>query len=126
MVRWVIGSILQVPFLLFELDRYFQVPFLSFGETFGKHIIRQEGESEMSGRFVVEDVEADHGITLRRLLFLSTDYIVQSESRLVKGWYLGVNRQYRASRRFIFQASYDVFEICQQLPVIIKYNMPVL
>lgn len=60
-----------------------QVPFLSIGEDLGNRVVLHEGNSELSGDFVVEDVDGDGGHQYRRLIFLSNRNVVQSEARLV-------------------------------------------
>jgi len=62
-----------------------QVPFLSTGEDLGNRVVLHEGNSELSGDFVVEDVDGDGGHQYRRLIFLSNRNVVQSEARLVAG-----------------------------------------
>lgn len=62
-----------------------QVPFLSIGEDLGNRVVLHEGNSELSGDFVVEDVDGDGGHKYRRLIFLSNRNVVQSEARLVAG-----------------------------------------
>lgn len=59
-----------------------QVPFLSIGSDIGKRTIRHRGESALSGSYVVEDAEGEGGCTFRRLIFLSSQNVVQSEARL--------------------------------------------
>ena len=61
-----------------------QVPFLSEGDDLGRREVVHRGKSEMSGDLVVEDVE-QNGELFRRLVFLKSSSIVQSEARLVKG-----------------------------------------
>ena len=62
-----------------------QVPFLSIGEDLGNRVVLHEGNSELSGDFVVEDVDGDGGHQYRRLIFLSNRNVVQSGARLVAG-----------------------------------------
>ncbi|XP_015429310.1 PREDICTED: methyltransferase-like protein 13 [Dufourea novaeangliae] len=57
------------------------IPFLSLGSDVGVRITCYEGKSELSGAFVVEEVERD-GYEFRRLVFLSNPYVIQSEARL--------------------------------------------
>ncbi|XP_014678496.1 PREDICTED: methyltransferase-like protein 13 [Priapulus caudatus] len=59
-----------------------QVPFLSVGADIGRRTTVHQGHSELSGDFVVEDVETDAGL-FRRLVFLSNQNVVQSEAKLV-------------------------------------------
>lgn len=58
-----------------------QVPFLSLGQDIGKRQIKYKGRSEMSGDYVIEDVDVD-GDVYRRLIFSSNPNIVQSEAKL--------------------------------------------
>lgn len=44
-----------------------------------------EGYSELSGDYVVEDVDGDGRQKFRRLIFLSNKNVVQSEARLISG-----------------------------------------
>ncbi len=62
------------------------VPFLSLSDdgSVGDRRERSRGRSELSGEFVVEDVEVD-GETYRRLVFLSNPNLTQSEARLKEG-----------------------------------------
>ncbi|XP_076661380.1 eEF1A lysine and N-terminal methyltransferase homolog isoform X1 [Halictus rubicundus] len=57
------------------------IPFLSLGSDVGQRVICYEGKSELSGSFVIEEIERD-GYEFRRLVFLSNPYVIQSEARL--------------------------------------------
>ncbi|XP_076625513.1 eEF1A lysine and N-terminal methyltransferase homolog [Colletes latitarsis] len=57
------------------------IPFLSLGSDVGVRITCYEGKSDLSGPFVVEEVERD-GYEFRRLVFLNNPYVIQSEARL--------------------------------------------
>ncbi|XP_060828397.1 eEF1A lysine and N-terminal methyltransferase homolog [Bombus pascuorum] len=57
------------------------IPFLSLGSDVGVRTICFEGKSNLSGPFVVEEIERD-GSEFRRLIFLNNPYVVQSEARL--------------------------------------------
>ncbi|XP_011253844.1 methyltransferase-like protein 13 [Camponotus floridanus] len=57
------------------------IPFLSLGSDVGARTICYEGKSDISGSFVVEEVEKD-GYEFRRLVFLNNPYVIQSEARL--------------------------------------------
>ncbi|RWS13918.1 methyltransferase-like protein 13 isoform X1 [Dinothrombium tinctorium] len=59
------------------------IPYLSLGEDVGKRIIKHKGKSEMSGDYVIEDVYSADGV-FRRLIFLSNEYVVQSECKLTE------------------------------------------
>lgn len=61
-----------------------KVPFLSLGsDVVGSWEIVYEGNSEMSGPFVIKDVTRDDKKTFRRLIFLNNQSVIQSEA-LVK------------------------------------------
>ena len=63
-----------------------QVPFLTEGsDIVGRRNIRQRGHSELSGDYVIEDIEED-GEQYRRLIFLNNPTLVQSRAKLMKGW----------------------------------------
>lgn len=66
-----------------RLSRNAQVPFLSIGEDLGNRVVLYEGNSQLSGDYVVEDVDGDGGQKFRRLIFLNNKNVVQSEARLV-------------------------------------------
>lgn len=72
-------------FLFFIAFDLIQVPFLSIGEDLGSRVVLHEGYSELSGDYVVEDVDSDGGQKFRRLIFLSNKNGVQSEARLISG-----------------------------------------
>ncbi|KAI4498610.1 hypothetical protein M0802_006316 [Mischocyttarus mexicanus] len=57
------------------------IPYLSLNTDIGSRTICYEGESALSGSFVVEEIEED-GHTLRRLIFLKNQHMIQSEARL--------------------------------------------
>ncbi|KYM94841.1 PREDICTED: methyltransferase-like protein 13 [Cyphomyrmex costatus] len=57
------------------------IPFLSLGSDVGVRNICYEGKSEISGPFIIEEVEKD-GHEFRRLVFLNNPYVIQSEARL--------------------------------------------
>ncbi|XP_034668300.1 eEF1A lysine and N-terminal methyltransferase homolog [Drosophila subobscura] len=59
-----------------------QIPYLSLGSDVGKRETLISGFSKISGEFRIEEVAAG-GKTLRRLIFLSNQFVVQSEA-LVK------------------------------------------
>ncbi len=75
-----------------DLPRDVDVPFLSLSDDggVGDRRERSRGRSEMSGDFVVEDVDVD-GETYRRLLFLSNPNLTQSEAKLKEGLCQGVS-----------------------------------
>ncbi|XP_052790204.1 eEF1A lysine and N-terminal methyltransferase-like [Mya arenaria] len=59
-----------------------KVPFLSLGNDIGSRHIVKQGSSNLSGEYVIEEVQGDAGKTFRRLVFLANQNIVQSEARL--------------------------------------------
>ncbi|KAF4519043.1 hypothetical protein B566_EDAN001629 [Ephemera danica] len=59
-----------------------QIPFLSTGDDAGHREVIFQGHSDFSGDFVVEDVEVDGGESLRKLVFLGSRGVVQSEALL--------------------------------------------
>ncbi|KAK4317286.1 hypothetical protein Pmani_011625 [Petrolisthes manimaculis] len=61
-----------------------KVPFLSVGAELGEVHEIWRGESELSGGYVVEEVEAPGAPPLRRLVFLNNQNVIQSEARLVE------------------------------------------
>lgn len=60
------------------------IPFLSLGSDVGVRTVCYEGKSDISGPFVIEEVEKD-GHEFRRLVFLNNPYVIQSEARLKEG-----------------------------------------
>lgn len=61
------------------------MPFLSIGNDIGERSVCCRGNSDISGDFVVEEVQGEGGVTYRRLIFLTNQNIVQSEAKLSKG-----------------------------------------
>ncbi|XP_026468602.1 methyltransferase-like protein 13 [Ctenocephalides felis] len=62
------------------------IPFLSLGTDVGFRVEIYRGESKISGEYVIEEIPQQPGvdsISLRRLIFLSNPFLVQSEA-LVK------------------------------------------
>ncbi|XP_025829266.1 methyltransferase-like protein 13 isoform X2 [Agrilus planipennis] len=82
-----------------------KILFLSIGSDVGKRIIRDEGESKISGKYVIEDVEINNQM-FRRLVFLKNQNIIQSEAKLtdkkIKGNCKEVDHYYLASKYHIF------------------------
>ncbi|KAM5148382.1 eEF1A lysine and N-terminal methyltransferase isoform 2-T2 [Mantella aurantiaca] len=60
-----------------------QIPFLSAGGDIGSRTVQYRGRSELSGEYVVEDARGDGTSYFRRLIFLSNQNVVQSETRLL-------------------------------------------
>uniref|UniRef100_A0A1I8NT36 eEF1A lysine and N-terminal methyltransferase homolog n=1 Tax=Stomoxys calcitrans TaxID=35570 RepID=A0A1I8NT36_STOCA len=57
-----------------------QIPFLSIGADMGKRETLFKGKSEISGDFLVEEIEGSGGKNFRRLIFMSNQGVVQSEA----------------------------------------------
>jgi len=65
-----------------NLPAKYQVPFLTAGaEQVGERIERCRGQSQLSGQYVVEDVNVGD-LYVRRLIFLSRPHLTQSEANL--------------------------------------------
>ncbi|KFB38679.1 AGAP008472-PA-like protein [Anopheles sinensis] len=58
------------------------IPYLSIGAEVGRRETIHTGRSEHSGEYVVEEIVGDNGRTFRRLIFLATPAVVQSEAAL--------------------------------------------
>ncbi|RUS69879.1 hypothetical protein EGW08_022356, partial [Elysia chlorotica] len=67
-----------------DCPRKSEVPFLSIGEDLGRRFPVSEGTSPASGPYIVEDVEINGGQLFRRLIFLQTQGVVQTEARLIE------------------------------------------
>lgn len=66
-----------------------QIPYLSLGSEVGKRETLISGFSKLSGDFRIEEVEVD-GKTLRRLIFLKNQFVVQSEALVKTGMHFFV------------------------------------
>ncbi|KAI8779458.1 methyltransferase-like protein 13 [Biomphalaria glabrata] len=60
-----------------------QIPFLSIGEDLGKRYPVAQGHSDISGDYLVEDVEINGKQVFRRLVFMANKNVVQSEARML-------------------------------------------
>lgn len=60
------------------------IPFLSVGSDLGNCKEVARGESEISGGYVIEEVEYKNKVALRRLIFLANQNCIQSEVKLKK------------------------------------------
>ncbi|XP_031632112.1 eEF1A lysine and N-terminal methyltransferase homolog [Contarinia nasturtii] len=71
-----------------------QIPFLSLGSDVGLRETIFQGKSDLSGDFVVEEIKGDNK-TFRRLIFLSNQFVIQSEAlvKIVKGKNKKVEKQ---------------------------------
>ena len=54
------------------------------GEDIHCRTVRHQGTSELSGDYDIEDIESD-GSVYRRLIFLDTKTVVQTEAKLLQG-----------------------------------------
>ncbi|CAG9826229.1 unnamed protein product [Diabrotica balteata] len=59
-----------------------QIPFLSLGSDVGHRIIKHEGHSEASGDFVIEDVITENDEKYRRLFYMNSQNVIQSEAKI--------------------------------------------
>ncbi|XP_023014100.2 eEF1A lysine and N-terminal methyltransferase homolog [Leptinotarsa decemlineata] len=59
-----------------------KIAFLSLGSDVGHRIIRHKGHSEISGEYVIEDVLTENEEKYRRLFFMSSQLVIQSEAKL--------------------------------------------
>ncbi|KRT85302.1 methyltransferase [Oryctes borbonicus] len=59
-----------------------KIAFLSLGSDVGNRTVRHKGKSKHSGDYVVEDVEIENGVKYRRLYYLQSQLIIQSEAQL--------------------------------------------
>lgn len=81
------------------MPAHYQVPFLSVGGDIGVRTIRHQDHSPLSGDYVVEDVQGDNGHYFRRLIFLSSRNVVQSEARLVQDVAHGDQKKRKKQRK---------------------------
>lgn len=61
-----------------------KIPFLSLGEDLSKVEVLEEGTSDLTGDYVIEDLEGTDGNFYRRLIFLNNQNLIQSEARLLE------------------------------------------
>ncbi|XP_015114910.1 eEF1A lysine and N-terminal methyltransferase homolog [Diachasma alloeum] len=65
------------------LPHNYKIDYLSLGVDVGRREILHEGESKLSGKFVIEDVlDDDEKTRSRRLVFLDNQFVVQSEAKI--------------------------------------------
>lgn len=86
-----------------------QIPFLSLGSDVGKREIVFQGKSQLSGDYIVEEIDDQSGKTLRRLIFLNNQFVIQSEA-LIKTGTLLQNRG-----NLIFVSHLKVYNFMMQL-----------
>lgn len=72
---------------MLTFSKFEQAPVMTAGNDVGSRCIVFEGHSEFSGDFVVEDVTCE-GKLLRRLIFLNSPNVIQSEVELKNGMQL--------------------------------------
>lgn len=58
------------------------IPYLSIGEDVGHRTVVFEGKSELSGDYVIEEIAINNTDNYRRLIFLNSKNVVQSEAKL--------------------------------------------
>ena len=110
---------MQTKNLLFSLYFWFiQSPFLSIGDAVNLRCERHRGSSPISGDFVIEDVDVN-GQTFRRLVFLSSRNLVQSEAKLIKGYLYvtNLNTFLKFPRNYLYQ-----FTIINAFLLFFKFN----
>lgn len=61
---------------------HFQIAFLSLGSDVGHRIVRYKGCSKLSGEYIIEDVVTENQEKYRRLFYLSSQLVIQSEAKL--------------------------------------------
>lgn len=66
----------------FKFNFFLQIDFLTLGTDLGKRTVVHQGKSPFSGDYVIEDVEHENGDKFRRLYFMTSQLVVQSEARL--------------------------------------------
>jgi hypothetical protein len=64
------------------------------GNSIGWRKVCKSGHSEISGDYVVEEVQGDGNVIYRRLVFLSNQNVVQSEAKLKSGSYCKILLMY--------------------------------
>lgn len=67
-----------------DFKKNVKVPFMSIGSNIGQRTLCYSGKSETSGDYIIEDVQGEGEQMFRRLVFLSNQYVIQSEAKLVK------------------------------------------
>lgn len=64
-----------------------QIPFLSLGSDVGKRETIFQGKSNLSGDYIVEEITGQDNKIFRRLIFLSNQFVIQSEALVKVGEY---------------------------------------
>ena len=68
-----------------------QHPVLTLGDGLGSRVVLHEGSSTHSGNYVVEECdssESGEGVRVRRLVFLTSQHLAQTEVHMVPGMFL--------------------------------------
>ena len=58
---------------------------LTLGDGLGSRVVLHEGRSSHSGDYVVEECDNGEGVRLRRLVFLTSRHLAQTEVHMVPG-----------------------------------------
>lgn len=64
-----------------------QIPYLSLGSEVGNRETIFKGRSDLSGDYIVEEITGQDGKIFRRLVFLSNQFVIQSEALVKVGKY---------------------------------------
>jgi spermidine synthase len=59
-----------------------QIPYLSLGADIGKREVIFKGNSKLSGDYIVDEIIGHDDEILRRLIFLSSSFVIQSEAAI--------------------------------------------
>ncbi len=62
-----------------------QYPVMTLGEGLGSRVILHEGQSSLSGSYVIEECDGHNGVRIRRLVFLDTPTVSQTEMKINTG-----------------------------------------
>lgn len=73
-------TISSVPTTFLTFFFFFQIPFLSLGTDVGTRETVFQGKSDLSGDYIVEEVKGSDNKIFRRLIFLSNQFVIQSEA----------------------------------------------
>ena len=104
-----------------------QTPFLSLGDSINLRTIRDRGRSDLSGEYVVEEVDRD-GEIFRRLVFIGNRNMVQSEVRLTRGMHLHylfhvLSQWLLKSDKLHWQGSFGKFYKSFQIQIFIHHSL---
>ena len=61
------------------------IPYLSLGSEVGNRETIFKGRSDLSGDYIVEEITGQDGKIFRRLVFLSNQFVIQSEALVTIG-----------------------------------------